>query len=79
MTMGLAIMSQRFLFFFGFVFLYCNPLSTKTGRVCICLAKYFTVSAALLHSEVISCQASVVDVENQAGVVNGSIKHLEKD
>lgn len=32
---------------------------------------------ALLHSEVISCQASVVDVENQAGIVRGGIKHLQ--
>lgn len=33
---------------------------------------------ALLHSEVISCQASVVDVEDQAGIVDGGIKHLQQ-
>lgn len=32
--------------------------------------------SALLHSEVVSCQTSVVDVENQAGVVNGGVEHL---
>lgn len=59
-------------------FLYCNPFDSKTGCVCSCLAQYFTVLVVLLHSEVIGCQASVVDVENQAGVVNGGIKHLEE-
>lgn len=33
---------------------------------------------ALLHSEVIGCQTSIVDVENQAGIVGGGIKHLEQ-
>lgn len=33
---------------------------------------------ALLHSEVIGCQASIVDVENQAGIISCGIKHLEQ-
>lgn len=32
----------------------------------------------LLHSEVIGRQASVVNVENQAGIVGGGVKHLEQ-
>lgn len=32
----------------------------------------------LLHSEVVSCQASIVDVENQAGIVSCGIKHLDE-
>lgn len=33
---------------------------------------------ALLHSEVVGCQTSVVNVENQAGIVDGGIKHLQR-
>lgn len=32
----------------------------------------------LLYSEVIGRQASVVNVENQAGIVGGGVKHLEQ-
>ena len=53
-----------------------NPSAhSDTGRVRSRLLQRFT---ALLHSEVIGRQASVVDVENQAGIVGGGIKHLER-
>lgn len=35
--------------------------------------------ACLLHSEVVGRQPSVVDVEDQAGVVGGGVEHLDRD
>lgn len=43
--------------------LFCSCIKPNGGRV-------------LLHSEVVSSQTSIVDVENQASVISGGIKHL---
>lgn len=47
-----------------------------TGRAQSHRAMFYNVGRDLLHSEVIGCQASIVDVENQAGIVSGGIEHL---
>lgn len=59
-----------------------NPFSSKTG---VPAAVWLSVLQPLrhggwnlLHSEVIGRQASVVDVENQAGIVSGGIEHLQQ-
>ena len=52
------------------------PFSGLTGRARSCRAVFYNLGRDLLHSEVIGRQASVVDVENQAGIVSGGIEHL---
>lgn len=54
------------------------PFSGLTGRARSHRAVFYNVGRDLLHSEVIGRQASVVDVENQAGIVSGGIEHLGK-
>ena len=53
----------------------------KTGCAYSCLTWCFTDSAVrfLLYSEVIGCEASIVNVENQASIVGSGIKHLEQE
>lgn len=50
----------------------------KVVCAALCLVTKWHCSYNLLNSEVISRQASIVDVEDQTGIVNGGIKHLEQ-
>lgn len=58
----------------------CSPFCSKAGRRPQLSGSvlYGLVRRVLLDSEVIGSQASVVDVQDQPGIVDGGVENLER-